>query len=396
MIVFFCDPARPDHVDIAKALTECGQEVILAGHVDPAVMSDVRACIAEHQPKVIIVEGRLQDEEEAEKGPERAFFANAESLIHVGAAALEFQARVVLLSTAEVFGQKGGPWIESDEAHAGSILGESVLKGETLLTRMLKDLLIVRTGPRMTRELKARTLRVRAATDEFVSPIWAEDIGMMLHELLEQRKSGLYHFAPDEAPVSRYEYFSALVGLLGRELQGRPGKQIEALARYGATTGLDSAKLAQSLRKKIRQWRAALPEVTGLAPAEQRTVMAGEQEVRRVEKPWGYEIIWAHSERYVGKILFVKAGERLSLQYHEQKDETVYVLSGKMLFEVGPIDGEREDIVMKKGQSYHITPNTVHRMIAIEDTEILEASTPELNDVVRLEDSYGRAGTSEP
>ena len=124
--------------------------------------------------------------------------------------------------------------------------------------------------------------------------------------------------------------------------------------------------------------------------------MAGEQEVRRVEKPWGYEIIWAHTDRYVGKILFVKAGEQLSLQYHEEKDETVYVLSGRMRFEVGPKDGEYEQIVMEQGQSYHISPHTVHRMIAIEDTQILEASTPEINDVVRLEDRYGRAGTSDP
>ena len=124
--------------------------------------------------------------------------------------------------------------------------------------------------------------------------------------------------------------------------------------------------------------------------------MGHPQEVRRVDKPWGHEIIWAHTERYVGKVLFVKAGERLSLQYHEAKDETVYVMSGKMVFEVGPRDEEREDRVMKAGDSYHITPHTVHRMIAIEDTTILEASTPELDDVVRLEDKYGREGTSAP
>ena len=117
---------------------------------------------------------------------------------------------------------------------------------------------------------------------------------------------------------------------------------------------------------------------------------------RRVDKPWGHEIIWAHTERYVGKVLFVKAGERLSLQYHEKKDETVYVMSGKMVFEVGPKDGAREDLIMKAGDSYRITPFTTHRMIALEDTHILEASTPELDDVVRLEDKYGRAGTKAP
>ncbi len=129
-----------------------------------------------------------------------------------------------------------------------------------------------------------------------------------------------------------------------------------------------------------------------MAPVENK--MGHRQDVRRVEKPWGHEIIWAHTERYVGKVLFVKQGERLSLQYHEKKDETVYVLSGKMVFEVGPKDQPREDLIMKAGDSYHITPFTTHRMIALEDTHILEASTPELDDVVRLEDKYGRQGTS--
>jgi mannose-6-phosphate isomerase len=139
-----------------------------------------------------------------------------------------------------------------------------------------------------------------------------------------------------------------------------------------------------------------------LTPALARrevTAMGHPQQVRRVDKPWGYEIIWAVAERYVGKLLFIKAGERLSLQYHQKKDETVYVLSGKMRFEVGPLEpagAPREDRIMGPGDAYRITPHTVHRMIAIEDTQVLEASTPELDDVVRLEDSYGRQGTSAP
>ena len=107
---------------------------------------------------------------------------------------------------------------------------------------------------------------------------------------------------------------------------------------------------------------------------------------RRVEKPWGYELIWAHTERYVGKLLHV-------LQYHNKKDETIHVQSGKLLFVVDEGQGliEKE---MSPGESYHIKPLTKHRMVAITDCDILEVSTPELEDVVRLEDSYGRAGTS--
>ncbi|RKG92299.1 MAG: cupin domain-containing protein [Myxococcaceae bacterium] len=114
---------------------------------------------------------------------------------------------------------------------------------------------------------------------------------------------------------------------------------------------------------------------------------------KRVEKPWGHELIWAHTERYVGKLLHVKAGHKLSLQFHERKDETIHVQSGKLLFVVDEGQGliEKE---MNPGESYHITPFTKHRMVAITDCDILEVSTPELDDVVRLEDSYGRAGTS--
>ena len=113
--------------------------------------------------------------------------------------------------------------------------------------------------------------------------------------------------------------------------------------------------------------------------------------MKRVEKPWGHEIIWAHTERYVGKLLFVRAGHKLSLQYHRHKDETIYLHSGELRFLVGGEDGELEERLMRPGDSHHITPGTRHRMIAQTDCEIFEASTPELDDVVRLEDAYGRS-----
>ncbi|MHB1843496.1 MAG: cupin domain-containing protein [Deltaproteobacteria bacterium] len=112
--------------------------------------------------------------------------------------------------------------------------------------------------------------------------------------------------------------------------------------------------------------------------------------MKKIEKPWGHELVWAHTERYVGKVLHVNAGHKLSLQYHRQKDETIHLWSGRLLLVVDEGQGlsERE---MAPGESYHIRPGTKHRMIAITDCDILEASTPELDDVVRLEDAYGRA-----
>ena len=115
-------------------------------------------------------------------------------------------------------------------------------------------------------------------------------------------------------------------------------------------------------------------------------------EVTRVEKPWGYELHWAKTDRYVGKVIHINKGHALSLQYHELKDETIYVLSGKLKFEIeeGGTLIARE---MLPGQAVHVAPPTVHRMTAIEDTDVLEASTPELDDVVRIEDRYGRVDT---
>ncbi|OFW17391.1 MAG: cupin, partial [Acidobacteria bacterium RIFCSPLOWO2_02_FULL_67_21] len=109
----------------------------------------------------------------------------------------------------------------------------------------------------------------------------------------------------------------------------------------------------------------------------------------RIEKPWGYELHWARTDRYVGKVLHVKAGHALSLQYHNQKDETIYLYAGRMLFEIER-DGALQRQEMRPGEAVHITPRTVHRMTAIEDCDVLEVSTPELDDVVRLEDRYGR------
>jgi mannose-6-phosphate isomerase len=119
-------------------------------------------------------------------------------------------------------------------------------------------------------------------------------------------------------------------------------------------------------------------------------------DVRKVEKPWGYELIWALTDIYCGKVLFVRAGQSLSLQFHRQKDEAWLVQSGRAKLELGEAgEGVLKHEVIGPGAAFHYPPGTVHRVTAIEDTTILEVSTPHLDDVVRLEDAYGRAGTSE-
>jgi mannose-6-phosphate isomerase-like protein (cupin superfamily) len=118
---------------------------------------------------------------------------------------------------------------------------------------------------------------------------------------------------------------------------------------------------------------------------------------RRVEKPWGWELIWADTELYLGKVLFVKAGESLSLQFHNEKDESWYVESGRAKLELGEAgQSVLSTEVITAGACFRYRPGTVHRVTALEDTTILEVSTPHPDDVVRLEDAYGRQGTSKP
>lgn len=116
----------------------------------------------------------------------------------------------------------------------------------------------------------------------------------------------------------------------------------------------------------------------------------GRVEDSKVDKPWGYELRWAVTDRYVGKVLHVNRGEALSLQYHERKDEYHYVLSGLVDMELGGPDGVLTKHRMRAGDTLHITAGTRHRMTAIEDADIIEVSTPDMDDVIRLEDRYGR------
>ena len=120
-------------------------------------------------------------------------------------------------------------------------------------------------------------------------------------------------------------------------------------------------------------------------------------DVKRVEKPWGHELIWSLTDGYCGKVLFVQAGQSLSLQFHRQKDEAWLIQSGRARLELGHTgESVLNEGIVTAGDAFHYPPGTVHRVTALEDTTILEVSTPQLDDIVRLDDAYGRAGTSAP
>jgi mannose-6-phosphate isomerase len=116
----------------------------------------------------------------------------------------------------------------------------------------------------------------------------------------------------------------------------------------------------------------------------------------KVEKPWGHELWWALTDAYAGKMLHVARGHRLSLQFHERKDESAYLLKGRLLLTKGPSEDELETVELHAGSTWRNVPGEVHTIEALEDCDVLEVSTPELDDVVRLTDMYGREGTSAP
>jgi quercetin dioxygenase-like cupin family protein len=125
--------------------------------------------------------------------------------------------------------------------------------------------------------------------------------------------------------------------------------------------------------------------------------VSGRVDVKIVQKPWGHEVIWAHTDQYVGKVLHINAGHSLSIQYHNLKDETIHLLSGEMIYRVRGASGDAlVDMKLKVGESFRNEPGMVHQMEAVTDCQVLEASTPHLDDVVRLSDKYGREGTSAP
>lgn len=120
----------------------------------------------------------------------------------------------------------------------------------------------------------------------------------------------------------------------------------------------------------------------------------GDPEPQRVEKPWGHELWWADTDAYAGKLLHVKAGHRLSLQLHRQKDEMSYLLSGRLRLTRSPSAEDLHEQEIEPGHSWRVEPGTVHCIEAVEDSVVLEVSTPHLDDVVRLQDRYGRADAS--
>ena len=233
--------------------------------------------------------------------------------------------------------------------------------------------------------------------DERVSQLYEPLHPAILRVILMVRRAAARHRIPVSLcgeMASDPALLTLLVGLGLTEFSMTPGainvaKQVLSEVRYD-----DLRALARRILRlpTVEEIESELLSALGRLDADKGVSVPG-TDITRVEKPWGYELHWAKTDRYVGKLIHVNAGHALSLQYHNLKDETIYLHSGRLLFEIQ----EGQEIVKREmlpGERVHITPKTIHRMTAIEDSDIFEVSTPELHDVVRLEDGTGGRTTN--
>ena len=238
--------------------------------------------------------------------------------------------------------------------------------------------------------------------------VLANDLAHVLREILVQAPGagGVLIQPASHAMAEEAIYVQAVAEALDRAVAEDACTVLltDAGASKALSTGVEAWPLERLLERMGECSDGSIPWREAVAPEEARqAVRLGHigwmdlstwngvrQRLAYVEKPWGYERLWALTSTYAGKILFIRQGETLSLQYHERKDETIRVLSGRMRFRAGPSIDALETVFLDAGMSYAIPPRLVHQMEAVEDCTVVEVSTPHLADVIRLEDRYGR------
>ncbi len=261
---------------LARGLAAAGLEVVVDTDVDLGSMRAVRAAVAARRPEVVVLIAPLLDAEIAEAEPDRAFRANAEGAINLAAAALEFAALPVLISSAEVFGQRGGPFGESDAPEPASALAESLLRAEKFLARAAKEHLILRAGALLDEGLEAERARLAGgpvfeADDEVVSVTFADPLGRALAALLAARVRGVVHVAQPGPEVTRaalLQRIALALGLPPASVVGRPGRSLERRAARARRALLFTDRLARVMPAGLPSWeRSLLERAQALAPS---------------------------------------------------------------------------------------------------------------------------------
>lgn len=373
---------------LARGLEGEGRAVTAQPAADLATMRGVRAAVEAVRPEAVILAAEYGDREGCEADEDRAFRENAEAAINLAAAALEFGAVPVLVSTAEVFGQSGGPWSEADTPQPPSVYAQSKLRGEQFLARAAPNALVVRVGPVLDDGLPELAARlqddVEAADDELVSPVGAVDLGRAIHALLEARISGVVHVANAGAPVSRAELFTRAARALGidpERVRGRSGRAIEGRAPRPRAATLHTDRLSKALDAPLRSWLAALEEAAEAQPRRDAGApavpLAAGGEVGAVEvftphpsgRDHGTALELARAEDHHADLLSLDAGKQLSARRHPRRARTLHVISGKVLLEA--LDGPETDHVLRPGRSVTVPAGAAYRLTAVDAAQVL-------------------------
>lgn len=374
---------------LVRGLEHVGRQVRVEREADLGSMQSVRAAVKACEPAAVVLAAGLDDPEACESEPDRAFAENAERAINVAAATLEFRSVPVMLSTAEVYGQSGGPWSEADAPEPPSVFAQSKLRGEQFLARAAPNALILRTGPVLEDGLddfgSRLQMDVEAADDELVSPIGGVDLGRALHALLEAEVRGVVHVANRGAPVSRADLLLRVAEALGIDrgrIAPRPGRALERRAGWARTATLHTDRLDKALDAPLRSWPAALLEA---AQVDGAVSVASAGSVADVVAPgvgqgvevftphprgaeFGTELVVAEAEDHRAQVMAFDAGKQLPARRHRTA-RTLHVLEGKVLLDVqGAVE---EDHVLRAGRSVTVEGGTTYRLTAVDAASVL-------------------------
>ena len=356
-MILILESSPPWIPELAPALADLGAEVQVDQEAPRTDMRAVRAAVAARRPSAVILSGFRSEADHADDAPDRAFAENAEAAINLAAACMEFEATAVLLSTAEVFGQNGGPFSESDTPVPISAWAESRLKGEVFLMRAARErALILRLGALVEEQSRRYAAGVRReAGDERVSPLRVVHLARAIVELLAAGARGTVHVASGGPPATRADVLSAVAG--GASISAPPGASLGRRAPYAPAPLLATTHLSEVIGGSLPDWRPATPEASPVA--------AGPSTGLDIEPIGPAGLIVEHSNLRVWSVTLACKGDDRRVGPCAGA-ATVAVVEGKLAVET-----EAEDRVIRPGSIARLPPGVEGRLIALDRTRVV-------------------------
>lgn len=351
MILLLADDPRR-FLELEAGLREADAEALRVADQPLDSMGAVRAVVQAHQPDAVLMGLGLEDREACEQNAERAYLHNSEAAIHLAAAAREFGATPVWLSTPEVFGQPGGPFLESDSPAPVSVLGQSALRGETFLSRAAPGALIIRAGPVLSSDYQPSS---EAPKSMRISPIAERELGRILAVLLQNKAEGVFHLGGETTTAGRF--YEAWSEARPQPASSNPTPGGLAVAPWPASMALDTARAQTVLGRPIAPWQQERFKETSTKMLPEPSNEPGAL--------W-FEHAGARGVRYQ-----LSAGDELRRgeAHHEY-----LLIEGKVLLEIGEGEGA-EDVVLKPGEG-HAVEGQPHSINAVRDSALISVYWP--------------------